>query len=681
LVTGNALGDVSVAVQTQSELTSNSPLNHRELSNMKTRFATAWALLTALSATVSTRAAEPDFVLNLVPRDAAAFIHIRAGDIWKHDSFKAVRTFLTKTEPRALPDLEKSFGFQVSDVETLTLLFPEFSARHGLDAPLVVLHFEKPYDKAKLLAAMKALTPSQSHDWARGGEMGGSVGVMYPPTKIKGPYGPPKAKIDDELEKPSFDPPFKAKELDRKKFVEPGTDKLPPPRSVPQQLKDDLSQVAFKAPPDEEPVSEFDRDRFPGRSMPKPDRKAWHYVSRNNGTHLFIVDDRTIVLAEESRRDDNDAALTYCVQMLRRAEHGPLDGAIAEAMKKRTLVAGVNVAALAKTLPETLPPGLERFKVLLSAKAAVLSLDLGEELRATLTVEAGNTANAKKIEDALHAFVGTAKEALPGLKKDAKKSAMPDLLLLLLEQAEKSLAKIEIEQKDTFVRASTSANPDKTFAAALEAAMIQVKTAAERSMGQNRLKQLAIAVHCYHDAYGQLPFPGTDKNGGPLRLGMNPNLSWRVAILPFIEEQNLYQQFKLDEPWDSEHNKKLIAKMPKIYAPLNNVRAEKGHTFYQIFTGRDALQPAMTLLTFTDGTANTLMIVESGDAVPWTRPEDMLYDAKKPLPKLGGLFGGGFNAAFADGAVRWIPKDIPEKVLRALITPSGGEVIDWDWGR
>ena len=149
-----------------------------------------------------------------------------------------------------------------------------------------------------------------------------------------------------------------------------------------------------------------------------------------------------------------------------------------------------------------------------------------------------------------------------------------------------------------------------------------------------------------------------------------------MAILPYIEQNDLYQQFKLDEPWDSDHNKKLIEKIPKIYMPLNGVKTEKGNTFYQIFVGREAMQPGMTLLSFTDGASNTLMIAESGDSVPWTRPDDMVYDSKKPLPKLGGLFGGNFNAAFMDGSVRYIRKTIPEKVLRKSVdhAPAGGEV-------
>src|SRR4051812_32634281 len=76
----------------------------------------------------------------------------------------------------------------------------------------------------------------------------------------------------------------------------------------------------------------------------------------------------------------------------------------------------------------------------------------------------------------------------------------------------------------------------------------------------NNIKQIALAWHNYEAANGHLPSNQVDKKGKAL-------LSWRVQILPSLEEDALYKQFKLDEPWDSENNKKLIDQMPKLYAP------------------------------------------------------------------------------------------------------------------
>jgi RNA polymerase sigma factor (sigma-70 family) len=199
-------------------------------------------------------------------------------------------------------------------------------------------------------------------------------------------------------------------------------------------------------------------------------------------------------------------------------------------------------------------------------------------------------------------------------------------------------------------------------------------TAAEasRKRSQNNLKQIAIAMHNYHDAHGHFPPAAIcNKDGKPL-------LSWRVAILPYVEQQNLYEKFKLDERWDSEHNTKLLPLMPKIYA-LPMVAGEGASTtHYRVFVGPEAgflLEKGRRVADITDGTSNTWMVVESQKAVPWTKPDELHFDRNKPLPQMGNFFNGGFNAAFMDGSVRFCPKLPPEQTIRALITPSGGETI------
>jgi hypothetical protein len=70
------------------------------------------------------------------------------------------------------------------------------------------------------------------------------------------------------------------------------------------------------------------------------------------------------------------------------------------------------------------------------------------------------------------------------------------------------------------------------------------------------------------------------------------------------------------------------------------------------------------------------MIVEAGEAVPWTKPEELPYDPDKPLPKLGGLWKTGFHVAMCDGDVRNVKKTVDETTLRRFITRNGGEVVD-----
>ena len=202
-------------------------------------------------------------------------------------------------------------------------------------------------------------------------------------------------------------------------------------------------------------------------------------------------------------------------------------------------------------------------------------------------------------------------------------------------------------------------------------AVQKVREAAGRTQDQNNLKQMGLAMHNYYDSHKGLPPAAIcDKNGKPL-------LSWRVAILPYIEQDNLYRQFKLDEPWDSEHNKRLIAQMPPLYV-IPAAPTKPGETHYRVFVGGGALFDLDKQVKFADvrdGTSNTIMIVESADSVPWTKPDDLPYDAQKPLPKLGGFYANGYNVALADGSVRFMSATVPEATLRAMITRSGGEVI------
>ena len=106
-------------------------------------------------------------------------------------------------------------------------------------------------------------------------------------------------------------------------------------------------------------------------------------------------------------------------------------------------------------------------------------------------------------------------------------------------------------------------------------------------------------------------------------------------------------------------------------------------TFYQVFTGKgtafDGKKGLRFPADFPDGTSNTILIVEAKDAVPWTKPADLPFDAKKPLPKLGGLFKDGFNAALADGSVRYIQRSISDRTLRNAITRDDGNVLGSDW--
>ena len=204
----------------------------------------------------------------------------------------------------------------------------------------------------------------------------------------------------------------------------------------------------------------------------------------------------------------------------------------------------------------------------------------------------------------------------------------------------------------------------------------KVREAAARMSDSNNLKQLGLAMHNYQSTYGMLPSP--DRVTGP---DAKPGLSWRVHLLPYIEQDNLYQQFKLDEPWDSENNKKLIEKMPKVYAtPL--AMAQPGETYYKVFTGKDAIFYPGSKTTYRRHYGRHLE--HDPDRRGW--PAGHLDEARRhPFdgkidPKTLALPGQrGINICMADGSVRWTDlSTLTPAKLAAAITRAGGETISLD---
>jgi len=208
----------------------------------------------------------------------------------------------------------------------------------------------------------------------------------------------------------------------------------------------------------------------------------------------------------------------------------------------------------------------------------------------------------------------------------------------------------------------------------------QFREAARRSQCVNNLKQIGLAMHNHLSAHNNA-FPAAyvaAKDGKPL-------LSWRVQILPFLEEQELYDQFHLDEPWDGPHNKPLIARMPKAYACPSGSKAlaAGGKTTYLTPRGPATIFPGavgVKIQDVADGTSNTVLLVEAGDdlAVTWTKPDDWEV---APEFQTRGLFGHhprGTNFGFADGSVRFLKETVSPKLLQAMTTRDGGEVLGED---
>lgn len=396
------------------------------------------------------------------------------------------------------------------------------------------------------------------------------------------------------------------------------------------------------------------------------ERKGPSYYTSKRGTSLVFLDDHTFLIS-------NLYAVNAFLERAEGQKDGPLVSALKPAAEKHLAVAGVDVAAITRTAPlaDRLPPDFKPLKPLLQAKIATLTVDLGDELRAaaraTFATEADAKDGAAAVDDALDMARGAFVQAM----KELNLQDAPKITALLKDvQAALRAAKAEQKGKTVEVEASLKIDPETTTAALAEG-VEKVRKAAKRFEMSNDLKQLALSVHSYNDAYGRLPAAAIfDKNGKPL-------LSWHVMVLPFIDQGNLYNQFHLDEPWDSDHNKKLLEKMPTEFAPPDSQAFKDHEAVFQAIVGKGTAfeKPGLRFpADFPDGTSFIILFVEAKKGVPWTKPEDVSLGDGKLLPKLGGLTENGFMAVLCDGSVRFFPATMKEDALRIWATRNNGQV-------
>ena len=201
----------------------------------------------------------------------------------------------------------------------------------------------------------------------------------------------------------------------------------------------------------------------------------------------------------------------------------------------------------------------------------------------------------------------------------------------------------------------------------------------------NSLKVIGLALQAYHEVYGHLP-PAVvrDRDGRPL-------YSWRVEVLPFLEQNALYKRFRRDEPWDGPNNRALLGETPQCYLHYPDKGEPPGTTRYQVVVGPGTAfeRDRLTWADFPNGPAGTILVAEAQDAVPWSKPADLAYDPGGPLPALGGEFRKpvrvacyvvrrepGFVAVFGDGQGRFVPAATDEATVRAALTRDGARTVD-----
>lgn len=212
-----------------------------------------------------------------------------------------------------------------------------------------------------------------------------------------------------------------------------------------------------------------------------------------------------------------------------------------------------------------------------------------------------------------------------------------------------------------------------TLVGMLLPAVQQVRGASRRVTSMNNLRQICLASLNYESAYMNFPSNIKDEDGEPL-------LSWRVAILPFIEQNALYEEFHLDEPWDSEHNIKLLDRMPDVFKSPNVDSDTK--TVYLGFQGEGTMhdpdEKSIGFGAITDGSSNTIFAAEANEnaAIEWSKPQDLEFDRDRPGKDVGDLRPGGFNVVLCDGSVHFVSSNVDSETLANMILRADGNVVN-----
>jgi len=559
------------------------------------RHLTAALLVAGAFASGHAAAAELPSDLDLVPRDAAAFVHFRAADFWKIDEMKEVRMLVDKTQPDFYKLVVDKLALDPATFDRFTLVF---LAPRSLMSPL-------PDGNPEAMSALVIVATSKPFDR----------------TRLRQTLG--------------------------------------------------IREKAYRGQ-----LYYFNEDLWSG------------LVLADNGTFLIGSEDAIIRYFELSAQKKND---------------GPLSPALAVAAGKHHLTLGLNPQTIGREdLAKLAPPSVQ---ALLKARTGTATLDLEKVFKLNLRLDFARNEDAVAGEKALREtldmgrmFLGEGIKSLEaelnkeddddGPARNLSQSFFALLGLGVLREADGLLKDAAIKRDGSSVTMPLTyrlpVESSQTVLAGGAAIMAIGRSASRtfrrvgRAIGgdgkipeEEHLKKLAEALEKYHKDKGAYPAPATYGPDG------QPLLSWRVALLPYLGQEDLYKQFRLDEPWDSLHNKRLLKKLPECFR--SSMDGEGFRTADMIFTGGGAAFDGKKGPTRAVVGEKTVLVAigDTDHPVFWTKPADFAYSDDKPLDPLFGKYGfQSIHVLLTDGTYKSFNKNGGEdidKELRTMIKRTGKE--------
>lgn len=339
----------------------------------------------------------------------------------------------------------------------------------------------------------------------------------------------------------------------------------------------------------------------------------------------------------------------------------------------------------ASLLQNLLGPAIYQATSPIWTKGELLALSIAptDRLRIEGRVTTVSDEDAANVQTTLKAAVVLLQNVIARQERSLARSTQPQgaMLASLVNNASLALDKATLIQNGPNVEIKASIDN----AAVLQLSSVAVpairsaRGAARRTQGQNNLKQIALALHNYHAVHKKFPpaYSMGKDGGGKQRV------SWRVLILPYLDQTELYDSYNFDERWDSDHNKKVTSQMPRVFAypgtPTTNVHsAYFGVVSTNLEAGRCGFDryKGARIRDFTDGTSNSLLVVEAKKEIHWAQPQDLEWDIKGDLPKFGGFDNDTFSAARADGSVLAISSNSTPATLKLFVTINDGQVVN-----
>ncbi|QDT28465.1 hypothetical protein Enr10x_38090 [Gimesia panareensis] len=400
----------------------------------------------------------------------------------------------------------------------------------------------------------------------------------------------------------------------------------------------------------------------------------------NDGDTLVFLDEDSFLISDRS------SGVKTIIDQLQNRDNRVWSKRLAP-VATASVAGGINMQALRSRLGEALiQPLTQRIPawpmiapIWQNTEIATLGITLQKGLSLELLFEQNN--NSEQLKQSLEGLLLLGKNMIRQFQTTREKLNRPlrPEEVSYLKRLEQVFTETQVTQdnsrvtfKSVFKQDLLSQMVDLTIPA-----ILQARAAARRSVSKNNIKHIMLALHNYHDRYHHFPpavVMGPD--------GKTPH-SWRVELLPYLDQQALYDKYRMNEPWDSEHNLKIAETVVPVFSHPNSDKP--ANSCYFAVTGDGTAfgnKQGVSFKDITDGTSNTIAIVEAKRDIPWTKPEDIHFDGKK-LPKFGGFSEnppvngqpaiGVYYVGSCDGRARMIMDNIDEELLKTLLTIADGK--------